>query len=93
MICFGIKTDQEVKENGHVGPTLKKKNHKGGREEQRRAFGFYIFFYYFIFLLSLISSFHGVPITGSRRDKHGKCSTRRGLRVSTKNIEFYLEFR
>ena len=26
MICFRIKTDQEVKEKGYVGPTLKKNN-------------------------------------------------------------------
>ena len=28
MICFGIKTDQEVKKKGHVGPTLKYKKIK-----------------------------------------------------------------
>ena len=77
MICFEIKTDQEVKEKRYVGPILKKlkiknnKNHKGGREEQSRAFGFY----YFIFLLSLISSIHGVLTVVFSRDKHGKCST------------------
>ena len=30
---------------------------------------------------------------GFRRDKHKKCSTRRGLRVSTKNKGFHREFR
>ena len=26
MNCFGAKTDQEVKEKGHMGPTFKNKN-------------------------------------------------------------------
>ena len=55
MICFGAKTDQEVKEKGHVDPTLKKKKQKNktkteggkrGREEQGRLV---LFFFIFIF--------------------------------------------
>ena len=34
MICFGAKTDQEVKENGHVGPTLKNKIKKYNKKNK-----------------------------------------------------------
>ena len=36
MICFEAKTDQEVKENGHVGPTLKLKKNKTKQKQKER---------------------------------------------------------
>ena len=50
MICFGIKTDQEVKENVTCGShtNLKKKNKKKGRD-RRSADVHLIFFIYIIF--------------------------------------------
>ena len=44
----------------------------------------------FLFILSQI---YGNPTVGIRRDKHEKCSTRRGLRVSTRNTGFHQEFK
>ena len=48
MICFGIKTDQEVKENGYMGPTLKykkiKNKSKGDGRERTDQFFFFFFF-------------------------------------------------
>ena len=34
MICFGAKTDKEVKENGHVGPILKNKIKKYNKKNK-----------------------------------------------------------
>ena len=62
MICFEIKTDQEVKEKRYVGPTLKKynknknKNHKGGREKQTEHLVFIALLFYFSSLASLFDS-------------------------------------
>ena len=82
---------------GHVDPTFnfnkkKKKNQKllksvhgqRGSNQGERFFNFSI--------LNLLSSIHGVPTVGFRRAKHKKCSTRRGLRVRTKNTGFHREF-
>ena len=44
----------------------------------------------FLFIISQIPEFLTV---GFRRDKHEKCSMRRGLCVSTKNTGFHREFR
>ena len=44
---------------------------------------FFIFFY-----LYLLSQIYGNLIFGFRRDKHEKCSTRRGLRVGTKKHSY-----
>ena len=50
MICFGIKTDQEVKEKGHVGPTeIKKKKNKKRRRRSRRGRLAYLFIFIFFF--------------------------------------------
>ena len=37
MIYFGAKTDQEVKENGHVGPTLKKKKQNKNKKKEKET--------------------------------------------------------
>ena len=75
----------------------KKKNKKmkfktnGMTEEmQRKRVGEVILIF---FLLLVLSQIYGNLSVGFRRDKHGKCSTRRGLRVSTKNTRFHREFR
>ena len=44
-------------------------------------------------LLNLLSSILEFLTVRIRRVKHGKCSTRQGLRVSTKNTRFHREFR
>ena len=44
----------------------------------------------YIFFISLLSSqIHGNLTVGFRRVKNEKCSTRRGLRVGTKNTGFH----
>ena len=53
--------------------------------EERRFFSFYF--------LSFLFQIPEFLIVGFRRDKHEKCSTRRGLRVSTKNTGFHREFK
>ena len=47
----------------------------------------------YIFFLFILSQIYENLTVGFRRDKHEKCSTRRGLRVSTKNTGFHREFR
>ena len=44
---------------------------------------------YFYFLLFISSQIHGNLTVGIRRDKHEKCSMRRGPRVGTKNKGFH----
>ena len=88
-----------MKENGHVGPTKKKikQNIKGklsngndrGRRERERVMRF-LFFY---FSSSLLSQIYENLTVGFCRAKNEKCSTRRGLRVGTKNTGFHQEFR
>ena len=56
-----------------------KGNERGGREQQIGE--------------SLISSIPEFLTVGFRWIKHEKCSTRRGLRVGTKNTGFHREFR
>ena len=46
-----------------------------------------------LFLLFKFSQIYENLTFGFRRDKHKKCSTRRGLRVRTKNMGFHREFR
>ena len=57
--------------------------------EKRKEF----FSFCFYFILRFFSQIQGKPSVRIRRDKHGKCSTRRGLRVSTRNTRFHREFR
>ena len=45
------------------------------------------------FLFSFLSQIYENLTVGIRRDKHEKCSTIRGLLVSTKNTRFHREFR
>ena len=80
-----------------MGPTskgkkIKDKNLKKQMKESRTAFEKKIFFSFFFLLLVLsqILEFLTVKI---RRDKHEKCCTRRGLRVSTRKTGFHREFR
>ena len=78
-----------------MGPTSKKKKNKvtavGGRTKIREERERVVFFSFYSF--SFLSQIPEFLTVGIRRDKHEKCSTRRGLRVSTKNMGFHLEFR
>ena len=71
MICFGDKTDQEVKEKGTCGSHLKKIKKKKNKEEEEeeadsvRRSEKDIYF----FLLSLLSSIYGNRTVGIRRGK------------------------
>ena len=47
----------------------------------------------FFFSLSFLFQIYENLTVGFHRDKHEKCSTRRGLRVGTKNTGFQREFR
>ena len=51
------------------------------------------FFFKFFFSFIRFSQIYENLTVGIRRDKHEKCSTRRGLRVGTKNKGFHREFR
>ena len=81
-----------------MGPTskekekkIKDKNLKKQMKDGQKAFEFFFSFHFFLLLvLFQIPEFLTVRI---RRDKHEKCSTRRGLRVSTRNTRFHREFR
>ena len=77
-----------------MGPTSKKKHEKEfevGRGRTETACTQKMFL---IFLFSnLLSQIYENLTAGIRRDKHEKCSTRRGLRVSTRNTRFHREFR
>ena len=79
-----------------MGPTLNKKTKKNklvsyDKETREREAERFIFYFYFYFL-SLLSSIYGVSTVGIHRTKKEKCSTRRGLRVSTKNKGFRRDF-
>ena len=65
---------------------LKKKSKEDGdrRESVKKTEGERFFFF-----LSLLSSIYGVLTVGIRWVKNEKCSTRRGLHVSTKNKGFH----
>ena len=60
------------------------------REKKKKNIYIYIYIYFFLFILSQI---YENLTAGFRQDKHEKCFTRRGLRVSTKNTGFHVEFR
>ena len=75
MICFGIKTDQEVKENvtygSHTNKLKKNKNKTNeivGIAQRERERNREIFFLIF-FLLSLLSSIYGNRTVRIRRGK------------------------
>ena len=58
---------------------------RAGKGEQQQ---FGVFEFFFLERERLLSSFPANPTVGSRRDKKGSCSTRRGLRVGTGFKEF-----
>ena len=74
-------------------PLLKKKEYNKALEFRRTEVNGVreVFNFNFSFLLS--SQIHENLTVEIRRDKHEKCSTRRGLRVGTKNKGFHQEFR
>ena len=83
-----------------MGPTPKEKKKKkmqkqndGNQNGSERERGCRVIFFNFFFLLLGFSQIQGKSSVRIRRDKHGKCSTRRGLRVSTRNTRFHREFR
>ena len=77
MICFGAKTDQEVKEKVTYGSHLKKKQNKTNkyqkrkeslpREREKQSERKIVFYFYF--LLSLLSSIYRNRTVGIRRGK------------------------
>ena len=71
-------------------PHQKKKTKGSGRgvKSVEKREKFLSFFY-----SNLSSQIHENLTVEIRRDKHEKCSTRRGLRVGTRNTRFHLEFR
>ena len=82
---------------GTCGSHIKKKKDKTNKQkemdgmaaERQREKREVLFF----FPLSFLSQIPEFLTFGFRRDKHEKCSTRRGLRVSTRNTRFHREFR
>ena len=82
-----------------MGPITKKKKNtnkqklkeKAGREIIRPAVEIKIF--YFFYFQNFLSQIHEFLTVRIRRDKHGKCSKRRGLRMNTRNRRFHREFR
>ena len=70
-----------------------KKNIIVKREELEQKDGEKIEDFNFFFSLFILSQIYGNRIVDFRRVKNEKCSTRRGLRVSTKNTGFYRKFR
>ena len=61
----------------------------GERRREKWEGEFFLIFFLYYFHSQILK----FPTVGFRRDKHGKCSKRRGLRVSTKNMRFHREFR
>ena len=92
MICFGAKTDQEVKENGHVGPTLKKKTKQKQKEREgdvrENGAGRSLLNFFYFFLLSLLSSIYGNRTVGIRRGKNEKALLDEGYAWEPKTRDF-----
>ena len=90
MICFRVKTDQEVKEKGHVGPTLKKYNKKNKiklKDRHERGAEREIFFnlYFLHFSLSSIYENRTVRI---RRGKNENALLDEGYAWEPKTRDF-----
>ena len=83
MICFGVKTDQKVKENGTYGSHLKKKNLIRRRERGRGEQGRLVLFFYFYFL-SLLSSIYGNRTVEIRRARTKRLYSTRATRENQK---------
>ena len=82
-----------MKKNGtygsHLKFNIKRKNEiKEMKGKNRREGKFILFLFY-----KLLSLIHRVSIVRIRRAKNESSSTRRGLRVSTKNTGFHREFK
>ena len=80
-----------------MGPTQRKKNERQNKQRKKNeqtagAWRTRGENYFFCFLKFLSQIYKNLTV-GFRRDKHEKCSTGRGLRVSTKNTGFHREFR
>ena len=77
-----------------MGPTFNfKKNYQNkssSRTEGQTEVSEILFYFYLLNLLSSIPEFLTI---GFRRVKHEKCSTRRELRVGTKNTGFRQDFK
>ena len=85
MICFGIKTNKEVKEKVTCGSHLKKKKANGrrGRASERR---FDLFFFIYFSLTSIFDIRKSDRQNSSGQERKG--STQQGLRMGTKNTGF-----
>ena len=91
MICFGIKTDKEVKEKGICGSHLKKKpkltniKRKAGRESEKQKDKD---FYFYFFLLSLLSLIYGNRTVRIRRGKKQSALLNKGYAWEQKTRDF-----
>ena len=95
MICFGAKTDQEVKEKVTCGSRFKiiiikkNKNHKGdGEREQREREKERVIYYFYFFLLSLLSSTYGNRTVRIRRGKKQIALLNKGYAWEPKTRDF-----
>ena len=97
MICFGAKTDQEVKENVTCGSHLKKKQNKqiskekgkfAERERERNRVRKRFFFFYFLFLLSLLSLIYENRTVRIRRRKKQSALLNKGYAWEQKTRDF-----
>ena len=98
MICFGAKTDQEVKENGTCGSHFKIKKNKKQNKNKTKQKGNGIwprerncvrekYFFNFYFLL-LLSSIYGNRTVGIRRGKNEKALLDEGYAWEPKTRDF-----
>ena len=96
MICFGAKTDQEVKEKVTYGSHFKIKQNinkpkQVGREREKwSVLERFLFIYFFSSLVTLFDIRKSDRRNSSGKERKG--STRRGLRVGTKNTGFHRVF-
>ena len=79
------KKEKEKKKKKQTNIVRNSNSRTERKLENREVFKFFIY--------SFLSQIYENLTAGFRRDKHEKCSTRRGLRVSTKNTGFHREFR
>ena len=87
MICFGAKTDQEVKENVTCRSHTNKKKRRREEVDGQRAAECLIFFYFFYFL-SFLFSIYGNRTDGIRRGKNEKALLDEGYTWEPKTWDF-----
>ena len=73
-------------------PLKEKKQNKNIKRDGQQPDSVRIKERYFFFFSLVNSQIYENLTVGFRRDKHEKCSTRRGLHVGTRNTGFHQEF-